>query len=408
MFLRREPARPSAGRLQERLKQVVRETLDRPSGRLTTDGDPAREPDVMTLLVELRAAGRRGRQPAAVGRLGPEFSRFLGEFYSLPAELQPPAIEALLNSKKQEDEGDLPGAVRTCEAALLVCPDYAPLLDRLARLESAHGQTGAAERWYTRLLDRLDRLGLQPHALAICRRLLEGGASDADLLERCGLCLEAGGDVALAARCWAVLAAKLRAGDGPSDALPLLDRALTLQPESAELYLQLGLVYEQLGEDERAAVAFDRAEALVADDPAAASELLLIRARVGRPDEAALGRLMDLLEAQPEARGAALRRCEEAVADSPYNPHLRFLQGVLLAHAGQLEPGIAALRTAAEGYSAQSDHASELEARLALRQLARSDENNPRRIAELYFERGEVRLAMQALAELAQLKLRDR
>jgi hypothetical protein len=169
MFLRREPARPSAGRLQERLKQVVRETLDRPSGRLTTDGDPAREPDVMTVLVELRAAGRRGRQPAAVGRLGPEFSRFLGEFYSLPAELQPPAIEALLNSKKQEDEGDLPGAVRTCEAALLVCPDYAPLLELSARLESARGQTGAAERWYTRLLDRLDRLGLQPHALEICR-----------------------------------------------------------------------------------------------------------------------------------------------------------------------------------------------------------------------------------------------
>ena len=132
-------------------------------------------------------------------------------------------------------------------------------------------------------------------------------------------------------------------------------------------------------------------------------QVLIIRARVDRPNEVSLGRLMDLLEIHPEFRATVLQRCAEAVLQGPFNPHLRYIQGVLQAHGGQLSEGTESLKVAADRYAAQSDRASELEARLALQQVAPADEDNRRRVAELYFERGEVRLAMRALAGLARV-----
>ena len=110
---------------------------------------------------------------------------------------------------------------------------------------------------------------------------------------------------------------------------------------------------------------------------------------------------MDLLGPRPKARATALQRCDEAVVKDPFNPHVRYLQGVLLAQDGRFDDGIAALRVSVDRYFSQQDRTSELEARLALQQLSPRDEENRRRIAELHFEKGEVRQAMQALAGLA-------
>jgi predicted Zn-dependent protease len=193
------------------------------------------------------------------------------------------------------------------------------------------------------------------------------------------------------------------AADQPAEALRDLDRALSLQPAEASFFLELAAVYERLGEVDRAALAYEQVAALGSDDAEALGRLLLIRARVSRPDELLLGRLMDLLQVQPEARQSMLARCGQAIEASPYNPHLCYMHGVLLAQAGQLEEGVGALRIAVDRYSVQSDRASELEARLALQQLVPAEEDNRRRIAELHFERGEVHLAMQVLAGLARV-----
>ena len=406
MFFRKKPPQEQPASSTEppkhRLARVVREARDRPSlVPLEAGAATGQQSDVMALLVELRAAGKRGHESGAAQKLGPEFNRYLGAFYNLPPELQAPAIEGLLRSLQREAEGDIEGAIRACETALEACPDYLPLFDRLATLETKRNATARAERWYARLLAELDRLNFYPDAREICRRLIEAGAKDLELLERCARRLEADDDLALAARCWQMRASALSAEGRNEEALGEIDRAIMLQPENAAHRLELALLYEQLGEMDRAAVAFDQAEALASDDAPSLARVLLIRARIGRPDEAGIGRLMDLLENRPQARTEALRHCAEAVAASPYNPHLSFIQGVLLAQDGRLAEGIAALRIAVERYSAQVDRGSELEARLALQQLDPRDTDNGRRVAELYFERGDVRQAMQTLNSLA-------
>ena len=116
------------------------------------------EDDVMALLVELRTAAKRSGELTVAHRLGPEFSRYLGEFYKLPAERQPPVLEALIESRRQEQVGDPVGAIQSCEAGLRLVPNYLPLLDRLARLEGANGDRASAERYYICLLNELDRL----------------------------------------------------------------------------------------------------------------------------------------------------------------------------------------------------------------------------------------------------------
>jgi Flp pilus assembly protein TadD len=240
-------------------------------------------------------------------------------------------------------------------------------------------------------------------ALELSRRLVQSGVEDSELLERCAQLLEQDDDRALAAECWSRRAARMLAEQRASEALSEVDRALRLEPEKAQLYLLLGLIYEQLMEVERSAAAFNQAEALVGEDADILAQILILRARTGRPDEQAVCRLIDLLESRPRSRTQALERSAAAAAESPYNPHLRYLRGVLLAHDGQAVEGAAELRIAIERYSVQSDRASELEARLALQQLEPDDEPNHRRVAALHFERGEVHQAMQALANLARV-----
>lgn len=406
MFFRRSAPReqPAAAEPPKyRLEQLVRVTRDRPT-LVSAEPGFAEQSDVMALLVELRAAGKRGHESPAARELGSEFNRYLGAFYNLPPELQAPAIEGLLRSRQAEERGDLDGAIRACEVALVACPDYLPLLDRLATLETARGGRTQAERWYAHLLAELDRLNFYPDAHEICRRLIEAGISDLDLLERCARRLEAEDDLPLAARCWARRGALLSAAGYHEAALSELDRAIMLQPDNAAYRLELALLYERLEEPDRAALSFEQAENLALEDPETLTRVLLIRARRAAPDRGSLERLSDLLENRPRARTAAIQYCAEAVAASPYNPHLSFIEAVLLAQDGQAERGIAALRIAVERYSAQSERGSELEARLSLRQLDPRDTDNGRRIAELYFERGEVRLAMQTLGEIAKTR----
>ena len=403
MFFRKsapkqQPA--SAEPPKHRLAQIVREARDRPT-IMPHEPGVAEQSDVMALLVELRAAGKRGHESAAARDLGPEFNRYLGAFYNLPPELQAPAIEGLLRSRQREEKGDLEGAIQACESALEACPNYLPLLDRLATLEMARGAMARAEVWYGRLLAELDRLNFYPDAHEICHRLIEADITNRELLERCARRLEAEDDLPMAARCWARRAALLTAEGFDEDALAELDRAIMLQPENAAYRLELALLYERLGEMDRAALTFEQAESLGMDDPETLIRVMLIRARVSAPDRGTLDRLVDLLENRPRARQEVLRHCAEAVAASPYNPHLSFIEGIVLAQDGQTAPGIEALRIAVDRYSAQSDRTSELAARLTLRQLEPRDAENGRRIAELYFERGDVRLAMQTLGSLA-------
>lgn len=394
--------RQSPGLLQERLKRLVGEARDRPTGLSAAEnGSSTGAQDIMALLVELRAAARRGAEPTAAARLGSEFTRYLGEFYNLQPELQAPAIETLLLSQQAEREGDLAAAADVCERGLKTCPNYLPFLERLAELQRRRGDAASAATWYTRLLSQLDNLELFPRSLEVCRALVESKLDWPELLEQCGRRLEAGGEPALAARCWEARAAQLLAAGQVDDALAELDRAISLQPESAGLYFRLAQIYEQLGQADRAAAAYQQAEGLALGDPATLGQLLVIRARLSRPDEVPLGRLLDLLETEPEQLAPILDGCEVAIAAQPYNPHLRYLQGVLLAHGGQLERGLEALNIAAERYSAQADRDSELEVRLSLQGLLPEGEANTRRIAALHFERGEAGLAMKVLAGLA-------
>lgn len=404
MFLRRSPDRPARELFEQRLKLLVRDRRDQPGGQeAMAQNVTGVEQDLIALLVELRTAAKRGSVPAAAEKIGVEFAHYLREFYSLPAELQPLAIQALLESSHQEQDQDFDSAIQACEEALNACPNYPALLERLANLETARGKVSNAELWYSRLLRELDRLRLDSRALEICHQLVATGVSDVELLDQCGRRLEAGGDLALAAECSSARASRLLEADQAIDALRELDRAINLQPHDARLLLELASLYERLEEPERATGALAQAEALATNDPDTLGKVLLIQARVGRPSEMALGRLMDLLDTQPESRATRLRECDGAIAESPYNPHLRYMQGVLLAQDGQAEQGITSLRLAADRYSAQSDLDSELEARLAIDQLAPDDAENRRRIAELHFNRGEVHQAMQTLASLAQV-----
>jgi tetratricopeptide (TPR) repeat protein len=407
MFLRKRRDESSSSVMQQRVKQLVGEALNRPLTPLPEAESTGHEPDVMSLLVELRASAKRRNESTVAHKLGPEFTRYLTEFYSLPAERQPPAIDALLQSRRQEQAGDLAVAVETCEAGLQVCPDYLPLLERLARLETARGNVAPAERWYSRLLVELDRLDYLTNALEHCRRLIQAPIEDPELVELCARRFEASGDSALAARCWYWRAEGLLADDHAAEALPVLDRALGLEPHDARLYLLLALIYERLGEVDRAAIAFENAAALATSDAATLGRVLLLGARASRPDEVRLGQLMDLVQSDPAARAEILRTSDQAVADNPYNAHLRYIQGVLLAQDGQLDAAVATLRIAIDRYSILSDRGSELEARLAVQQLAPRDEDNRRRVAELHFERGEVHLAMKALAGLARVARSD-
>lgn len=393
---------PSSSPPKHRLDRLVREARDRPLSLAPEDVVvTSGEPDVMALLVELRAAGKRGHESAAAQRLGPEFNRYLGAFYNLPPELQAPAVSGLYRSRQAEESGDLAAAIAACEVALDSCPEYLPLLDRLASLETIHGRRQRAEQWYSRLLAELDRLNFYPNAHEICRRLIEAGASDLELLERCGRRLEADNDVVLAARCWSARADQMIAAGEDEDALLELDRAILLMPSNPAYRLDLALLYERIGETDRAALAYDQAESMAGDDPETLARVLLIRARISRPEEEAIGRLMDLLEHRPEDREAAIEHCVRAVAESPYNPHLSYIHGVLLAQHGRFDEGLAALRVACERYYAQADRGAELEVRQAILQLDPQDDDNGRRIAALHFERGEVRLAMQVLNSLA-------
>jgi tetratricopeptide (TPR) repeat protein len=401
MLSRKHP--PADAQFEQRLKLLVRDKLDAAAEQdLDGSGAPTRASDVMGLLIELRTAARRGSEPVAAARIGPEFSSYLKQFYALPAELQPSAIDAMVKSRRHEEDGDVAAAIQVCESATDSCPAFPALYERLARLEATRGDKDAAERWYCRLLTQLGELELLPRGLEISCQLVQSGISSPELLEECGRRLEAGGELNLAAACWSTRARQFLAADSLDEALRDMDHAFGLQPQDPHLCLELGLVYEQLGEVDRAANTQEQAQRLAADSPEALGRVLVTRARVQRPDEEPLARLMDLLELRPSARATALQSCGEAVANDPYNPHLCYLRGVLLAHDGQIDEGIAALRTAANRYSAQSDHESELQARLAIQQLTPGEEENSRRVAELHFECGDVRDAMKVLSGLAQ------
>lgn len=403
LFFKRKAASPP-GTVEQRLKQLVLAERERgPAPRLSDEEAHGVATDATDLLVELRAALKRGTEPAAARKLGSEFSRYLGEFVKLGSELQSSIIEALLRSRQREQQGDLDGAVQVCADALEACAGFPSLLERLARLEAARGQRERAERWYSQLLAQLDLQGLEGPALEVARTCAAAQPTDLELLRLCAQRLEAGGETELGARCWRRKAELLLAAERPAEALTALDRALALLPDDAGLHLDLALVYERLGEVDRAALAFGQAEALAYDDPETLARVLILQARSARPEEGPLGRLMDLLDVAPAARAPVLERCAAAMREAPYNPHLGYLYGVLAAQAGQLAEAGAMLRIAVERYAAQCDAAGELEARLALQQVQPLDEQNRRRVAELHFQRGEVKLAMQALADLARV-----
>ena len=70
---------------------------------------PSESDDVMSLLVELRTAAKRGNESSAAQKLGPEFSKYLADFYELSSEHQSPVLEAFLQSRRLEQSGDSAG-----------------------------------------------------------------------------------------------------------------------------------------------------------------------------------------------------------------------------------------------------------------------------------------------------------
>ena len=85
MFRRKKEPTPEPNPdFERRLKYLVRDALDRPASGSGPAEAVGSDLDVMAVLVELRAAARRGSESTSAVRLGPDFSRYLGEFYNLP------------------------------------------------------------------------------------------------------------------------------------------------------------------------------------------------------------------------------------------------------------------------------------------------------------------------------------
>ena len=403
---RRDPAHPPAEFFSERLRRLVREPLEG-LGEGASPPDPAQLPDAMALLVELRGAARRRSEPVLSDSLGPEIKRHVQDFYELDVDQQMPCLEALVESRRHELSNELGEALAACERGLAVASDFPPLLARAAALHRLRGESAKAETCAVKLLESLDHRGRQSVVLQISEELVEQGIEDLVLLEACARRLETGGNHTLAARVWHEAAGRLLRDGRYLDALTEIDRALALEPDNPIFHLDLADVYERLNEPDQVAEAYSRAEKLANGNPDVLCRVLLARARHERPDAATVATLMDLLQTSARSRAAALKMCEEAVTSAPFNPHLLYVHGVFLAFDSQTSGGQAALKTAAERYSALNDRGGEMEARRALQELNPRDLGNRHRIAELLFELGEVKGAMEALAALARLARRE-
>ncbi|MCC7103537.1 MAG: hypothetical protein IT307_00205 [Chloroflexi bacterium] len=404
---RRDTAQPPDEFFYSRLRKLVRETLEPPVQEIgaTDSDDPV--PDAMALLVEFRGAFRRGTEPAVPEILGPELRRYVSDVYRLEFDLQMPCLEAIVESRRHELAGDLDEAVASCKRGLNAAPEFLPLLARAAALERQRGDVKLAETHAVRLLDILDRRGEEAAVAQLCKELVEQHIDDLVLLEACGRRLEAAGESAFASRVWQDAARRLARDGRYLDALGEIDRALALSPNDSGLYLELADLYEHLNEQDQASAALLRAEDLAVGDADALTRVLLLRAKTERPDERVISHLMDLLEPNRAARQRALGACEQAVADAPYNPHLPYIHGVLLALDGKAAAAQRALKTAAERYSAIGDRAGELDARRAIEGALPKDLENRRRVAELLFELGDVKGAMESLAALARIARRE-
>ena len=68
---------------------------------------------------------------------------------------------------------------------LRATPTYLALLERAANLEYERGQVGSGESWFTQLLAALRARDMIPQGIEIARRLVEKGATEAELLQEC-------------------------------------------------------------------------------------------------------------------------------------------------------------------------------------------------------------------------------
>lgn len=405
---RKDTAQPPADFFYNRLRQLVRDTVEPPvpaEAPLPEAEDHV--PDAMVVLVELRAAARRGSEPVVSEALGPEFKRYISDFYSLEVELQVPCLEAIVESRRREVAGELDEAVAACARGLRLARDFLPLLARCINLQRARGAIPEAEAYSVRLLEALDRRGHERMVVELCRELVEQGIEELLLLETCGRRLEAAGESKLAARVWHEAALRLTRDGRYLDALGELDRALALAPNDPALYLHLAELYQRIEEPAQASAALAQAEELASESPESLTRVLLTRARVERPEEHSLGRLMDLLETNARERALALELCGQASAGAPHNPHLPYIHGVLLALDGQTAPALGQLKIAAERYSALGDRPGELDVRRSIQEIQPKDLDNRKRLAELLFELGDVKAAMEALGAMARLARRE-
>ncbi len=141
-----------------------------------------------------------------------------------------------------------------------------------------------------------------------------------------------------------LVAASAEVSDGRArDALPLLARALALDPRDARIHRQLGRARGWLGDTAGARAAFEQAVALAPADEKMRTELLA---------------LLHQLQDEP----ALARTIADGLAATPGSAALRFEAGLLAAKAGRFDEAIGHFRFATEARPEESAAPCELAA----------------------------------------------
>jgi tetratricopeptide (TPR) repeat protein len=148
----------------------------------------------------------------------------------------------------------------------------------------------------------------------------------------------------------------------PQAAVPILERAVMLEPGKADFQVQLGIGYLHSGRQDDALIAFDRALALDANSFAAhfqkghalmerdpdAAQLLLDRAVALSPDDAAAHNLRGMVLTHRQQMQDALAAFARARDLQPGNPLAVNNHGTALARLGRLEEAAAQLQEAVQ------------------------------------------------------------
>jgi len=227
---------------------------------------------------------------------------------------------------------------------------------RLQEAVAAHPEFPGAPSLLATVFERLGN----PAAAEVARKTVSGDGRYTGMPDPLALDLATFGHNPYAL----LVAASAESSDGrPAAAIPLLERALTLDPNDARLHRQLGRVRGRLGDAQAARAAFERAVALDPNDEKMRIELIALLRHF--KDESALSATI--------AAGLAL---------VPESGALHFEAARSAAQAGRTEEAIGHFQAAARARPEESAAQCEL--------------------AALYFNRGRIDAGLAVLEELLQ------